>query len=84
MTIRQHLRKGILAVMVAASLAIPAAAIAVPPHEPNPHAAANCGRNIDKQTAAGTTAGGGPKAGIPAPTNCDHFFQNEGIIGSGK
>ena len=23
----------------------------------------------------GTSAGGGPKAGIPAPTNCDHFFQ---------
>jgi hypothetical protein len=45
-------------------------------------AVGNCGRNIDNQTAQETTAGGGPKEGIPAPTNCDHFFQNTGAIGN--
>jgi hypothetical protein len=52
---------------------------------PNPpsQAVAACGTNIDKQTDGGVAAGGGPKAGIPAPTNCDHFFQDEGIIGNG-
>jgi hypothetical protein len=34
----------------------------------------NCFANIDKQTAKGVSAGGGPKAGVPAPTNCDKFF----------
>ena len=38
-------------------------------------AAANCGNTIDRQSANGVSAGGGPKAGVPAPTNCDHFFQ---------
>ena len=50
---------------------------------PPPKAVAACEKNIDKQTAKGVAAGGGPKAGIPAPTNCDHFFQSEGIIGNG-
>jgi hypothetical protein len=34
----------------------------------------NCIDTIDRQTAAGVAAGGGPKAGVPAPTNCDKFF----------
>jgi hypothetical protein len=42
--------------------------------EPNPNAVTNCEANIAKQTASGITAGGGSKEGIPAPTNCDHFF----------
>jgi hypothetical protein len=50
---------------------------------PNPKAVANCGAVIERQTEKGTSAGGGPKAGIPAPTNCDHFFQSEGLIGNG-
>jgi hypothetical protein len=37
-------------------------------------AAQNCENTIDRQTAKGVSAGGGPKAGVPAPTNCDHFF----------
>ena len=49
----------------------------------NPSAVQACIANIDKQTASGVTAGGGPKSGIPAPTNCDHFFQGEGLIGNG-
>lgn len=44
---------------------------------------ANCGAVIAKQYANGVAAGGGPKEGIPAPTNCDHFFQNFGLIGNG-
>jgi hypothetical protein len=34
----------------------------------------NCVDTIIRQTEAGVTAGGGPKAGVPAPTNCDKFF----------
>jgi hypothetical protein len=41
----------------------------------------NCVRVIISQTSKGITSGGGPKAGIPAPTNCDHFFQAIGVIG---
>ncbi len=45
-------------------------------------AQANCFRNIEKQFEKGVAAGGGPKEGIPAPTNCDHFFQQIGVIGN--
>ena len=38
------------------------------------NAIANCFDNIAKQTDKGVSAGGGPKEGVPAPTNCDHFF----------
>ena len=34
----------------------------------------NCGNTIDKQSGNGVSAGGGPKDGVLAPTNCDHFF----------
>lgn len=34
----------------------------------------NCGQNINKQANKGVSAGGGPKEGVLAPTNCDHFF----------
>lgn len=34
----------------------------------------NCFQNIAKQSAKGVSAGGGPKEGVLAPTNCDHFF----------
>jgi hypothetical protein len=34
----------------------------------------NCFDTIDRQSEAGVAAGGGPKAGVPAPTNCDKFF----------
>jgi hypothetical protein len=45
---------------------------------------ANCSNTIERQTERGVAAGGGPKAGFLAPTNCDHFFQEIGLIGSGK
>jgi len=38
------------------------------------HAQQNCDKTIDRQTDKGVAAGGGSKAGVPAPTNCDHFF----------
>lgn len=44
----------------------------------------NCINTVERQADRGTTAGGGPKAGIPAPTNCDHYYQGTGLIGSGK
>ena len=44
----------------------------------------NCSNTVDRQEAKGVEAGGGPKAGIPAPTNCDHYFQNIGAIGGGN
>ena len=44
-------------------------------------AAAQCQTVIDLQTMREIVAGGGPKAGTPAPTNCDHFFQIIGAIG---
>jgi hypothetical protein len=76
------MRKLTLAVGVAAVLALPAAAAGYGPNE-NPHAVAACEKNIAKQSAKGVTAGGGPKAGTPAPTNCDHFYQDNGTIGNG-
>jgi hypothetical protein len=44
-------------------------------------AAAECVKVIGLQAMREIVAGGGPKAGIPAPTNCDHFFQIIGAIG---
>jgi hypothetical protein len=44
-------------------------------------AVAECSTVISLQTMREIVAGGGPKAGIPAPTNCDHFFQIIGAIG---
>ena len=48
------------------------------PDHPNPKAVANCEENINKQSAKGISAGGGPKQGVPAPTNCDKFFTPPG------
>ena len=38
----------------------------------------NCVDTIIRQSEAGVAAGGGPKAGVPAPTNCDKFFNPSG------
>ena len=37
-------------------------------------AAANCSATVGRQVAKGVAAGGGKKAGIPGPANCDHSF----------
>ncbi len=34
----------------------------------------NCEATIDRQIEKGVSAGGGKKAGVLAPTNCDKFF----------
>jgi hypothetical protein len=50
----------------------------------------NCVANFEKQAKNEVAPGGGPKAGgeageeDSAPTNCDHFFQEEGAIGKDK
>ena len=38
------------------------------------NAVRNCEATIARQAAKGVSAGGGPKQGVLAPTNCDHFF----------
>ena len=76
------MKKTVLAVAVGALMALPGAAAAYGPSA-NPHAVAACDATIDRQTAGGVSAGGGPKAGVPAPTNCDHYYQIIGAIGNG-
>ena len=50
------------------------------------HAADNCDELIEKQRDRGNHARGGPKGptedGAEAPTNCDHYWQNDGFIGN--
>jgi uncharacterized membrane protein len=64
----------VLMTAAVALVAVPAASSYGGP-DPNANAVENCLRNIDKQVANDVAAGGGTKAGVPAPTNCDHFFQ---------
>jgi len=71
------------AVALTASLALAAPTFAFSPGpNPNPAAVDTCLATIDMQ--GGLTAGGGPKAGHGGPTNCDHYWQYTGTIGSGS
>jgi hypothetical protein len=70
----------LMAVMLVASAGY-AFAFANPDNEGNAsnapgqsNARQNCFENIIKQTEKDVSAGGGPKEGVPAPTNCDKFF----------
>ena len=76
--------RSLVAALLLTMLALLAAPVALGfgPSE-NPQAVERCIATIVKQSASGITSGGGPKSGIPAPTNCDHFFQGEGLIGNG-
>jgi hypothetical protein len=76
------MKRTLCAIAVGTMLVLPGAAAAFGPSA-NPHAVAACEASIDKQSANGVSAGGGPKAGVPAPTNCDHFYQSNGSIGNG-
>jgi hypothetical protein len=72
-------RTKLLAAVAAAALAAAAGASNATAYNPDnantPQVAIdNCFTSIDRQTAKGVSAGGGPKAGVPAPTNCDKFF----------
>jgi hypothetical protein len=67
------------AAVAAAAFALTAGAsgaLAYNPDNPNTPQVAieKCGATIDRQTDLGVAAGGGPKAGVLAPTNCDKFF----------
>lgn len=69
--------KAIASILAVAALSVSAApGFAYQPENTHTPAVAieNCGANVEKQSAAGITAGGGPKAGVLAPTNCDKFF----------
>jgi hypothetical protein len=70
---------------VAAVAMTPSAALANPPeHFPGkPQQAFDaCTAVVERQSAIGVTAGGGPKVGFLAPTNCDFFFFLIGAIGT--
>jgi hypothetical protein len=68
-------KRRLLAIVTGLVLALSIGGTVLADHDHrNPRAAANCGANISKQYEKGIVAGGGKKAGIPAPTNCDHFF----------
>jgi hypothetical protein len=77
------MKKSVVAIGVGAVFALPGTAAGYGPSA-NPQAVTACETNITKQEDTGITAGGGPKAGVPAPTNCDHFFQSTGVIGNGS
>jgi hypothetical protein len=68
-------KRRLVAILSGLVLALSIGGTALADHDHrNPRAAANCSANIGKQTEKGIAAGGGKKEGIPAPTNCDHFF----------
>jgi hypothetical protein len=77
----KRLSAALAALVVCLVLSVPAFGFGGP--DPNPSAVANCSASIDQQTADGVQAGGGPKDVFPAPTNCDHYWQNHGYIGNG-
>lgn len=40
-----------------------------------------CQSAVVNQTDMGVVSGGGPKEGIDAPTNCDQYYLDKGLIG---
>lgn len=72
------MRRLFVSVLFAGSVLIPSAAAADPPEgaasDVPEVAVAACGDVIASQSDLGVEAGGGPKEGILAPTNCDFFF----------
>ncbi|MBA3628658.1 MAG: hypothetical protein H0W55_03130 [Actinobacteria bacterium] len=79
------MRRSALCLATVAFLLAPTAAMADPP----PGATDNvpdvaieaCVNVVVSQSDRGVAAGGGPKEGIVAPTNCDFFFFIIGAIG---
>ncbi len=72
-------RSKLVAALAAAGIAVTAGASSATAYNPdNPNtpqvAIDNCSATVDRQSVNGVSAGGGPKAGVPAPTNCDKFF----------
>jgi hypothetical protein len=72
-------RTKLVAALAAAGIAVTAGtsgAFAYAPDNPNTPQVAieKCEATVGKQSELGVAAGGGPKAGVVAPTNCDKFF----------
>ena len=79
-TVRKQLRFiTTLIVTVAFALAIAAPASS---HSASPTGREHCAAAVENQVDAGLMAGGGPKAGIDGPSNCDHFWFAIGAIGN--
>lgn len=57
---------------------------ALPASATTPQSTQNCVNTVDSQFLRGVVAGGGAKGSFEAPANCDHFYQDIGLIGSGK
>jgi hypothetical protein len=55
--------------------------VAAPASAANGTSEENCNNTVHGQVDRGVQAGGGPKAGEPGPTNCDHYWQRFGFIG---
>ena len=70
-----------LALVVAAVFALAMAAPASS-HNASQTGLDHCNAAVGTQVDAGIQAGGGPKAGIDGPLNCDHFFFDIGAIGN--
>lgn len=70
---------GTLIVAMAMALAMAAQATS---HNPSPTGAEQCSAAVESQVESGLVAGGGPKAEIDGPSNCDHFFFAIGAIGN--
>ena len=72
------MKRLLAAALVAGSVLIPSVATADPPEEATSNvpdvALGACVNVIVSQSDRGVAAGGGPKEGIVAPTNCDFFF----------
>jgi hypothetical protein len=79
------MRRFFVSLLFAGSVLIPSAAAADPPEEATSNvpdvAVGACVDVIVSQSEQGVEAGGGPKEGIVAPTNCDFFFFAIGAIG---
>src|SRR5688500_15776642 len=79
-SVRKQLRF-ITTLLGAAALALAIAAPATS-HQASPTGREHCAAAVEMQVEAGLQAGGGPKAGIDGPANCDHFFFGIGAIGN--
>ena len=77
--------------MSRAKVIVAAAIAALITTNPPQQALDNCTANFEKQLAKGTGPGDGNEGakdpalagGFPSVTNCDHFWQSVGAIGSG-
>jgi hypothetical protein len=79
------MKRWVACLLISSFMLAPVTANAAPPEGARQKAPAiaaeNCGSVIQRQSERGIAAGGGPKAGILAPANCDWFFFAIGAIG---